>query len=338
MKPNLEIDYLGLRLAHPIVASAGPLTGTVEGFRRLEAGGASAIVMHSLFEEQIIEEARATDHFLEYGTESYGEALSYIHEPVNLSIGPEGYLSLLAKARAEVRVPIIGSLNGVTPGGWSDYAEEIEKAGADALELNLYNLPTDPEISGAEIEEQYLYVVKEVRAKVSIPLAVKLSPFLSAPAHMIRQLVDAGVDGVVLFNRFYQPDFDLDELKVVPNLVLSSSQEMRLPLRWVAILHGMVEADFAITSGVHCTTDVLKGLMAGARAVMTTSEVLLHGPERIGEMVQELETWMEEREYESVVQMLGSMSRCRVEDPSVFERANYRKTLLSWRPDPVLGH
>ncbi len=338
MTPNLETGYLGLRLEHPIVASAGPLTHNLDGFRKLEDGGAAAIVMHSLFEEEIMEESQLTDHFLDYGAETFGESLTYLPELQDYNVGPDAHLSLLAKAKDSLEVPIIGSLNGVTPGGWGDYATEIQQAGADALELNIYNLATDPEISAAEVEELYLQVVREVRAKVTIPLAVKLSSFFSAPAHMIRQLAEAGANAVVLFNRFYQPDFDLEHMEVTPNLVLSSPAELRLPLRWVALLHGRISIEFAITSGVHSGEDVLKGLMAGANAVMTNSEILRRGPSRIAQMVGEMSEWMSEHEYESVSQMLGALSQRHSSDPSAYERANYRKVLQSWQPHPSLGH
>ncbi len=338
MTPNLETHYLGLQLKHPVVPSAGPLTQDLDGFKRLEDAGAAAIVMHSLFEEEIIEESQVTDHYLESGSESYGESLNFFMEPPSYQVGPDAYLSLLCKAKDTIDCPIIGSLNGVTPGGWGDYATEIERAGADALELNIYHLAADPEVSGADVERLYIEVVKEVREKVSIPLAVKVSPFFSAPAHMIHQLQKAGADGVVMFNRFYQPDFDLETLEVTPNLVLSTSYEMRLPLRWVALLYGRVAADFAITSGVQTGEDVIKGLMAGAKITMINSQLLRKGLAQIQSIIAEVTAWMEEHAYESVEQMIGSLSQQHCSQPEAFERANYRKALQSWRPDPSLGH
>ncbi len=338
MNPNLESDYLGLRLAHPVVASAGPWTRDREGFRRLADAGVSAIVMHSLFEEEIVQAGRLTDHYLEYGADSFGESLSYLPELEDYGTGPERYLRLLADAKSAVSIPVIGSLNGTTAGGWRRFARRIEEAGADALELNLYHVPTDPSTSGAELEERYLDAVRTVADSVSIPLAVKLSPFLTAPAHMAGRLAEAGAAGLVLFNRFYQPDIDLDALSVVPKLVLSRSEELRLPLRWTAILSGRVGADLAISSGVHAADDVLKGVLAGASVTMITSELLRSGPGCIAPMLDGVRHWMSEREYESVAQMRGSLSHRHNESPEAFERANYLATLHSWRPEPDLGH
>lgn len=332
---DLTTSYLGLSLKNPIVASASPLSETVDGIRRLEEAGAAAVVLPSLFEEQINAESQHLDHYLGYAADSFAEALSYFPEAAHYRIGPEEYLERINRARALTEIPIIGSLNGVSTGGWVEYARAIEQAGASALELNVYYIPTDPRITGAEVEAMYLDVLRDVRQSVGIPVAVKLSPYFSATANMAVRLADAGADGLVLFNRFYQPDFDLETLTVVPHLVLSSPWELRLPLRWVAILYGRVPADLAITSGVHSYEDVLKSLMAGASAVMLASELLKHGLGRIEEMLHGMTVWMTEHEYESVNQMQGSMSQINVAEPAAFERANYMKVLQSWRPDPA---
>ncbi len=332
---DLTTRYLGLDLAHPLVPSASPLSQTLDGIRRLEDAGASAVVMYSLFEEQIEHESLSLDHFLSYGAESHAEALSYFPEPQAFNVGPGGYLDLIRDAKGAVDIPIIGSLNGASPGGWTHYAKLIEEAGADALELNIYHIPTDPAVSGEDIERKYLDILRDVREMVRIPLSVKLSPYFSSMANMAQRLVRSGADGLALFNRFYQPDFDLEELEVGPHLVLSSSEELRLPLRWVAMLYGRVTADFALTSGVHTHTDVLKGLMAGASVTMMASELLRNGVWRITDILEDMQAWMLEREYVSVAQLKGSMSQQHVADPEAFERANYMKTLQSFRFDPT---
>ena len=332
---DLATSYLGLTLKHPLVVSASPLSETVDGVRQLEEAGAAAIVLPSLFEEQIERESVHLDHYLGYAAHSFAEALSYFPEAAQYRIGPEEYLNRLAKARSLTEIPILGSLNGVSTGGWVDYARMMEQAGAHALELNIYYIPTDPRMPGSEVEQMYLDVLRDVRRSISIPIAMKLSPYFSATANMATRLADDGADGLVLFNRFFQPDLDLESLTVVPHLVLSTSAELRLPLRWVAILYGRVAADLAITSGVQSHEDVLKSLMAGASAVMLTSELLEHGIGRIGEIVRGLTVWMTEHEYESVAQLQGSMSQMCVAEPAAFERANYMKQLQSWRPDPT---
>jgi dihydroorotate dehydrogenase (fumarate) len=332
---DLSTTYMGLKLKHPVVPSASPLSHGLSGIRKLEDAGAAAVVMYSLFEEQIEAESRALDHYLTYGTDSYSEALSYFPQMERYGVGPHDYLNLIYKAKQSVDIPIIGSLNGVSTGGWIEYARHIEEAGADALELNVYYIPTDPRMTSAEVESIYLDVVRDVKGHLRIPVAVKLSPYFSSFAHVADQLATAGADALVMFNRFYQPDFDLEKLEVVPHLVLSSSYEMRLPLRWVAILYGRVPVDFAITSGVHTTEDVLKGLMAGAKVTMMASELLRNGEKRIGEVVKGLAEWLEVHEYESVEQMQGSMSQKNVREPAAFERANYMKVLQSWRQDPT---
>lgn len=332
---DLTTTYMGMTLKHPVVPSASPISQTLDGVKRMEDANASAIVMYSLFEEQIEGESQMLNHYLSYGVDSFAEALDYFPEMDSYNVGPESYLNLIQQAKAATSIPIIGSLNGVSTGGWVDYTRRIQEAGADALELNIYYIPTDPNLSGVEVEKMYLDVVRDVKSSVTIPVAVKVGPFFSSFAHMSMQLKEAGADALVVFNRFYQPDFDLDRLEVVPNLALSSSWELRLPLRWIAILYGRVPVDFALTSGVHTVDDVLKGLMAGANVTMMTSELLRNGVERIGETVNQLQAWMEEREYHSVAQMQGSMSQQNVAEPAAFERANYMRVLQSWRQDPT---
>jgi dihydroorotate dehydrogenase (fumarate) len=328
--PDLTTTYLGLQLKNPLVASASPLSKKVENVRRLENAGAAAVVMYSLFEEQITHESHELDHYLERGTHSFAESLSYFPDLDDYNLGPERYLEHLHKVKQAVSIPVIGSLNGVSSGGWVEFAHLIEEAGADALELNIYYLPTEVDLSGAELEEDYVKLVRDVRARVKLPIAVKLSPFFTTLPNMAKRFVDAGANGLVLFNRFYQPDFDLEELEVVPNLVLSTSNELRLPLRWIAILYGRVEADFALTSGVHTAEDVLKAMMAGANVAMMTSTLLANGLGRLMPILTALQEWMEEHEYESITQMRGSMSQSAVAEPAAFERANYMKALNSF--------
>jgi len=327
---DLTTTYLGLKLKNPLVASASPFPKKLDNIRRMEAAGLSAIVLHSLFEEQITFESNELDHFLNAGTESFAEAVTYFPDLQHYNMGPEPYLELIRKARESVQIPIIASLNGISTGGWVDYARKIEQAGASALELNMYYLSTDPNLSGAELEEEYVRLVRDVRAKVRIPLAVKLSPFFSALPQMARRLVSAGANGLVLFNRFYQPDLDLDALAVVPHLKLSTSDDMLLPLRWIAILYGRVKADFALSSGVHTGQDLIKAMMAGASVAMTTSSLLQNGLEQAGRILKEAEQWMAEHEYKSIQQMRGSMSQKAVTEPAAFERANYMKALQSY--------
>ena len=332
---DLTTTYMGMTLKNPVVASASPISETVEGICRLEDAGASAVVMYSLFEEQINYQSQLLDHYLSYNIESFAEALDYYPDLENYKVGPESYLEILRRAKEVTEIPIIGSLNGVSSGGWIEYAKKIEEAGADALELNTYFIPTDIGMSGTDVEQMYLDVLRDVKSSISIPVAMKLNPYFSATANMAFRLAEAGADALVMFNRFYQPDFDIENLEVVPHLVLSNSNEMRLPLRWVAILYGRVPVDFAITTGVHNHEDVLKGMMAGAKVTMMASELLHHGLDRIDEILQEMTIWMEEREYTSVVEMQGSMSQQYVAEPSVFERANYMKILQSWQSDPT---
>jgi len=328
--PELTTKYLGLDLKNPLVASASPLSKKFESIEQLEVAGISAVVMYSLFEEQIIKESLALHDDLTRGTDSFAEALSYLPEVGQYGIGPESYVENLAKVKQAINIPVIGSLNGVSTGGWIDYAEKIEQSGADALELNLYFLATDPDLTSAALEESYITLVRDIRKRIRIPIAVKLSPSFTALPNFARRLVEAGADGLVLFNRFYQPDFDLEELEVVPNLVLSSSSDLRLPLRWIAILYGRIQTDFALTSGVHTATDVIKAIMAGADVTAVASEFLQLGIPRVSELLTEIKTWMEEHEYDSIEQMKGSMSQQSVADPAAFERANYMKVLGSY--------
>lgn len=332
---DLSTTYMGMTLKHPVVPSASPLSKNLDSIRRLEDGGASAIVMYSLFEEQIATESQILDHYLTYGTESFSEALSYFPQMESFNVGPHEYLDLIQDAKKATDIPIIGSLNGVSSGGWIEYARHIEDAGADGLELNVYYIPTDPFMDSTEIEQMYLDVVHDVKKTVTIPVAVKLGASFTSFANMAMRLKQAGADALVMFNRFYQPDINLDQLEVVPNLVLSTSFAMRLPTRWVAVLYGRVPVDMAITSGVHTFEDALKGMMVGANAVMLASELLSNGPQRIQQIVEGMALWMEENEYESIQQMRGSMSQQNVAEPAAFERANYMKVLSSWRPDPT---
>jgi dihydroorotate dehydrogenase (fumarate) len=328
---DLSTRYLGLTLKNPIVPSASPLSHSLDGMRRLEDAGASAIVMYSLFEEQIKHESAELDHYLSYGTESFAEALTYFPETEEYNLGPDEYVDLVRRAKESLGIPVIGSLNGISTGGWIEYARRIEEAGADALELNVYYIPTDPRLTSSEVEDRYLEVLHAVKRTVKIPVAMKLSPFFSSLAHMAHRLALAGADGLVLFNRFYQPDIDLEHLEVRPNVILSTPQALRLPLRWIAILHGRVKASLAATSGVHGAEDVLKLLMAGADVTMVCSSVLKNGPAHIGTILEGMQRWMLEHEYLSVAQMRGSMSQRAVADPAAFERANYMKALQSFR-------
>lgn len=333
--PDLKTSWLSLPLRNPLVASSSPLTENPDNIKRLEDAGAAAIVFHSLFEEQITLEETWLNHYLNRGEESFAEALTYFPDMHAYQFGPDEYLDEIERAKREVDIPIIGSLNGATSGGWLNYAKAIEEVGADALELNIYFMPTDPNVSGQEVEDRYVNLVRSVKKELRIPVAVKISPFFSSPANMARRLAEAGADGLVLFNRFYQPDFDLDTLDVVPNLVLSNSEELRLRLRWVAILYGHVKADLAITGGIHKATDVLKAMMAGANIAMMTSAVLKNGIKHFATVLSDLEKWMVEHEYESIHQMQGSMSQQAVAEPLAFERANYIRVLHSYAARPL---
>ncbi len=327
---DLTTTYLGLKLKNPVVPSASPLSHHLDTMKRLEDSGAAAIVMYSLFEEQIEHETKEFDHYMSYGTESFAEALSYFPAPSDFNHGPDEYVEDVRRAKQALGIPVIGSINGISTGGWTKYAQKIEQAGADALELNIYYIPTDPAMSGQEVENRYLQILESVKKSVRIPVAVKLSPFFSAMAHMATKLDRAGANGLVLFNRFYQPDIDLANLEVTPNVVLSSSQSLRLPLRWIAILYGKIHGSLAATSGIHDAEDVLKALMAGADITMMCSALLKHGPRHIAKVLEDLNRWMLEHEYVSVEQMKGSMSQRTCENPSAFERANYVKALAGY--------
>ena len=335
---DLTTTYLGMRLRTPLVPSASPLSEEIDNIKRMEDAGASAVVLSSLFEEQILLDRYELHHHLTHGTESFAEALTYIPEPPELEdirLGAEDYLERIRKAKEAVAIPIIASLNGVSISGWTDYANLIQEAGADALELNIYYIPTNPTLTGAEVEQTYLDILAIVKSLVTIPVAVKLSPFFSNLANMARRLDEAGVDALVLFNRFYQPDIDLDNLVVRPNVILSTPQALRLPLRWIAILYGRIRADLAATSGIHTAQDVIKMLMAGANVTMLCSVLLRHGIDHIRLIEQGLRQWMEEHEYESVEQMRGSMSQIHCANPGEFERAQYVRALQSFKPASV---
>lgn len=327
---DLSTTYLGLTLKNPLVVSPSPLCEKIDNIRQMEDAGASAVVLPSLFEEQITLESHHLDRYLSHGTESFAESLTYFPDMIDYNLGPDGYLELIRRAKFVVDIPIIGSLNGVSTGGWITYAKKIEEAGADALELNTYYIPTDPELTGAQVEQMYLDLVRDVKASVRIPVAIKLSPNFSAIPNMARRLDQAGADALVMFNRFYQPDFDLENLEVVPSLILSGSYELLVRLTWVAIVYGHVRADLAITGGVHTALDVLKAMMVGARVAMMTSALLTHGIGHLNTVRADLLTWMEQHEYESIRQMQGSMSHRSVANPAAFERANYMKVLSSY--------
>ena len=331
---DLTTTYLGLKLKNPLVASASPLSEKAENVKKLEDAGIAAVVMYSLFEEQIIHESLELDHYLSYGEEISNEVTSYYPQGGKYTLKAEAYIEQLAKIKKAVNIPVIGSLNGVSSGGWINYARKIEEAGADAIELNLYYLPTNPDLSSNELEGTYVTLVQDICKSVNIPVAVKLSPFFTTIPNMARRLAKAGAKGLVLFNRFYQPDFDLEKLEVVPNLVLSSSQDLRLPLRWIAILYSHVQADLALTSGIHTAEDVIKATMAGASVTMMTSELLQKGIDRITVLLADIEKWMVDHEYKSIEQMKGSMSQQNVKEPAAFERANYMKVLNSFTDLP----
>jgi dihydroorotate dehydrogenase (fumarate) len=333
---DLTTTYLGLPLQSPLVPSAAaPLSESLDNIQRLEDAGAAAIVLHSVFEEQLRQEEYELHHHLTYGTESFAEALTYFPEADTFHVGPEVYLEHIRKAKERVNIPIIASLNGATLGGWTHYAKLIQAAGADALELNIYNLPTDLDMTGAQVEENDLNILKAVKAEVSIPIALKLSPFFSNMANMAKRFDEAGADALVLFNRFYQPDIDLAELEVRPNVLLSTPQSMRLPLRWIAILYGRIDADLGSTSGIQHGTDCIKMLMAGAKITQICSVLLRHGIGHIRELEREMVHWMEENEYESVQQMQGSMSQVNCPDESAYERVQYMKAIQSYHPDAL---
>jgi len=329
---NLQTNYLGLNLRTPLVVSASPLSEELDDIKRMEDAGAAAVVLYSLFEEQLKQDRFELEHHLTHGTESYAEALTYFPEPPEFHLGPEGYLNHIRKAKEAVNIPIIASLNGDSMGGWTTYAKEMQQAGADALELNIYHIPADPMLTGAQVEQTYLEILESVKSQVTIPVSVKLSPYFSSLANMAQRLDLAGANGLVLFNRFYQPDIHLDSLEVRPNVILSTPQALRLPMRWIAILYGKLRADLAATSGIHTAHDVVKMLMVGASATMLCAVLYRHGIEYIRTLERELIDWMAEHEYESVAQMLGSMSQQHCANPIEFERAQYVKALQSFKP------
>lgn len=326
---DITTKYLGLKLATPLVASSSPLCKDLAHIRQLNESGVGAIVLHSLFEEQIDAESTALDRMLSSGI-AHAEAQNYFPDMTSYNVGPEGYLKHIHLVKAETSVPVIASLNGVSLGGWLRYAKLIEEAGADALELNLYDIPSDPELPGSVVEQRYVDIVTEIRSQVGIPLAVKIGPYFSSIPDMARKLDEAGANGIVIFNRFYQPDFNLESLDVVPHLELSSRQELLLRLHWAAILFGNIKADIAITGGVHTAEDIVKCMMAGSRVAMTTSALLLNGIGYAKRLIYDLENWLIQHEYDSIAQMQGAMSSQRVPDPTAFERANYMRVLGSY--------
>jgi len=327
---DLSTTYLGLSLKSPLVASASPLTGRLETLELLQDAGIAAAVLPSLFEEQIEHEEQALHRLREHGTDSFAEALDYLPVLEGYNTGPDDYLDKIRRAKLRLRIPVIASLNGSSAGGWVRYARLMQDAGADALELNVYFVPTDLDVTGEQVERRYLELVAAVRQAVTIPLAVKIGPGFSAPANMGRRLVEAGADGLVLFNRFLRPDIDLETLELVPSLVLSSSYDARLPLQWIGILRGRIAASLAASSGVHDALDAAKLLLAGADVVLLASTLLKHGPARAAQVLEQLKDWMIEQEYESVEQLKGSMSHGNCPDPSGYERANYMKALVSY--------
>lgn len=327
---DLSTNYMGLSLDSPLVASSSPLCEKIDNIRRMEDAGASAVVLNSLFEEQINREGLELDRFLTQGTETYWESISYFPDLGNYKIGPDDYLEHIRKAKNAVKIPIIASLNGVSTGGWISYAKLMEEAGADALELNIYYIPTEINITSQQVEHMYIDLAKDIKKSVSIPVAVKLSPYFSSMSYMAGELDKIGIDALVMFNRFYQPDLDIENLNVIPNLSLSTSQELRLRIRWVAILFGRIKADMAITGGVHTAEDALKAMMAGAKVAMMTSALLKNGIEHLSKVKSDMKKWMEEHEYESINQMQGSMSQKSVAEPAAYERANYMKILGSY--------
>jgi len=328
---DLSTRYMGMKLRTPLVPSASPLSDSLDNIKRMEDAGASAVVFYSLFEEQLTQEQAALDHHLSHGTESFAEALTYLPAPNAFRAGPEGYLEKIRKAKEAVGIPIIASLNGASIGGWVDYAKRMEEAGADAIELNVYLIPTDPDCSSAIIEQTYVDILKAVKFVVSIPVALKLSPFFSSMAHVARRFDEAGADALVLFNRFYQPDMDIENLEVRPNILLSTPQALRLPLRWIAILYGKIKADIAATSGIHSSEDALKVLMAGAGVTQLCSALLSYGIDHIRKIERGMVEWMDKHNYESVAQLQGSMSQKNCADPSAFERAHYMQALISYK-------
>jgi dihydroorotate dehydrogenase (fumarate) len=328
---DLSTTYLGLKLKNPLVVAASPLSKNLDNYKILEEAGIAAIVNHSIFEEQITHEVGELQHYLNKGSESYAESLSYFPHVTDFNLGPEEYLTHIYRAKKAVQIPVIASLNAHTQGGWVTFAKQIQQAGADALELNVYFMATNPDMDARNIEDAYINILQEVKSVVTIPVAIKIGPYFSALANMAKRLDQAGADGLVLFNRFYQPDIDLEELTVVPNLSLSSSYDMRLPLRWIAVLYGHVKASMAATTGIHTSEDVVKMIMSGADVTMLCSVLLQHGPGHVKVILKGIEQWIKEHEYTSIAQMKGSMSQKSCVNPETFERANYMKTLQSYK-------
>ena len=327
---DLSTKYLGLNLKSPLLASASPLSESVDNIKRLEDHGLAGVVLPSLFEEQLALESLAVDSDLARGTESFPESASFFPDLQTYNLGPDGYLELIRHAKEAVKIPVIASLNGVSSGGWLEYARLMEEAGADAIELNIYSIATNPAVSGAEVEQGYIDLVRQLKRTLRIPLAVKLSPFFSAPANMGVRLDESRADGIVLFNRFYQPDFDIDQLEVTPSLNLSRPEELLLRLHWTAVLFGHVRADLGITGGVHSSRDLLKCILAGAKVVFMTSALLRNGVQHAAHVLSEANRWLDDHEYSSIQQMCGSMSHDSVPDPTAFERGNYMKVLSSY--------
>lgn len=336
---DISTTYLGLSLRSPLIVGAcGPLTENLDNLCYMEDAGAGAIVLHSLFEEQLHKDRLELDYYMTQGTESYGEALSYFPQRPLFHVSAEAYLEHIQAAKQRVDTPIIASLNGTTNNGWADYAKQIESAGADALELNLYAVPTEISLTPAQVEQTYLDIVHSVTHSVDLPVAVKLSPYFTNLANFAHRLSHAGINGLVLFNRFYQPDIDIDTLEVYPHVLLSTSQDLRLPLRWIAILYGTMPVDFAATGGIHHAQDAIKLLMAGADVTMMVSALLQHGIDHLRTVEQDLRQWLQDHEYGSLGQLKGSMSQLNCPDPSAFERAQYIKSLQSYRPQPPSIH
>jgi dihydroorotate dehydrogenase (fumarate) len=327
---DLKTTYMGMQLKNPVVASASPLCDSVDKIRLLEDHGIAAVVLPSLFEEQLILESESVDADLSRGADAFPESTTFLPDYFEYNLGPDGYLELIRKAKASVSIPVIGSLNGVTPGGWVRYARDMQQAGADAIELNIYSLVTDPARKAAHVENDYCDLVRTLRETLTVPIAVKISPFFSAIANFASLMDASGANALVLFNRFYQPDIDIEQLAVVPSMPLSHSTELPLRLHWVAIIHGHIAADMAITGGVHRAQDVLKSVMAGARVAMMTSALLQQGVPYLGKVLKGMVEWMEEREYESINQMCGSMSYRNVPNPAAYERANYMRVLSTY--------
>jgi len=328
---DLSTSYLGLSLKNPIVCSAGPLSENIDSIKSLEDAGAAAVVLYSLFEEEIEHDSIELFQRTTAQEESFAEAPSYFPEPYDFKIGPEQYLEHIRKAKESVDIPVIASLNGKSPGGWIEYAKKIQYAGADALELNIYHLASDPKKSGSEIEKIYFDILREVKVNVDIPIAVKMAPFFSSIPWMAEQLTENGADGLVLFNRFYQPDIDIENLDVIPNLLLSTPADSRLSLRWIGILYGRIQADLAATGGIYDENDVIKMIMAGAQVTQMLSALLKHGIKHVTEVLRKMIFWMETNEYDSLEMMRGSMSHKNVANPSQYERANYMKVLHSYK-------